>query len=108
VNEGDELVVLNEAPFRSAQNAPQTQRWSQRAGSNRQLNRCIPAPSAVANAYINSSAGRTYLTGKQRGRVIPKVAEQHEKNAAYGPKGGPYQAHAFQQALGSFAGSCPA
>jgi hypothetical protein len=65
-------------------------------------------PPAVANAYINSSTWRTYLTGKQRGCVISKIAEQHGKNAAYGPKGGPYEAHAIQQAVGSFAGSCPA
>jgi hypothetical protein len=67
-----------------------------------------PAPPAVANAYINSSTWRTYLTGKQRGCVISKIAEQHGKNSAYGPKGGPYDANAIQQAIGSFAGSCPA
>lgn len=67
-----------------------------------------PAPPAVANAYINTSTWRTYLTGKQRGCVISKIAEQHGKFSAYGPKGGPYSASAIEQAVGSFAGSCPA
>lgn len=67
-----------------------------------------PAPPAVANAYINASTWRTYLTGKQRGCVISKIAEQHGKFSAYGPKGGPYSASAIEQAVGSFAGFCPA
>jgi hypothetical protein len=67
-----------------------------------------PAPPAVANAYINSTGWRTTLTGKQRGCVISKIAEDHGKTSAYGPKGGPYDINAIQQAVGSFAGSCPA
>lgn len=66
-----------------------------------------PAPPAVANAYINSSTWRTYLTGKQRGCVISKIAEQHGKFSAYGPKGGPYSDSAIQQAVGTFASACP-
>lgn len=67
-----------------------------------------PAPPAVANAFINSTNWRTTMTGKQRGCVISKIAEQHGKYSKYGPKGGPYDANMIQYDVGSFAGFCPA
>lgn len=65
-----------------------------------------PAPPAVANAYINSGAAGQ-MSGKQRGCVISKIADQHAKNSAYGPKGGPYRDAEIQAAVISFVSSCP-
>lgn len=71
-----------------------------------QLSAEYPAPPAVANAYINTKP-RSWLTSTQRGCVIKQVAEQHGQYAAYGPKGGPYNASLIQAAVESFASGCP-
>jgi hypothetical protein len=65
-----------------------------------------PAPPAVANAYINSDAYLKALSGKKRGCVISKVAEQHAQYSAYGPKGGPYNEEAIRAATLSYVSSC--
>jgi hypothetical protein len=65
-----------------------------------------PAPPAVANAYINGDPYLRALSGKKRGCVIAKVAEQHAQFSAYGPKGGPYAEDAIRAAALSFASSC--
>lgn len=67
-----------------------------------------PAPPAVANAYINAGAGGLQLTGKQRGCVISKIAEQHGKFQYYGAKDGPYDTPLIHSAVGNFATVCPA
>ena len=66
----------------------------------------FPAPPAVANAYINGDPYLRALSGKRRGCVISKVAEQHAQYSAYGPKGGPYDQAAIQAAAMSFSSSC--
>jgi hypothetical protein len=66
-----------------------------------------PAPPAVANAFINAGAGGLALSGKQRGCVISKIAEQHAKYETYGPKGGPYNDALIHSAVGNFATVCP-
>lgn len=65
-----------------------------------------PAPPAVANAFINSG-GAWPMTGKQRGCVISKIADQHAHYSAYGPKGGPYDEAAIRAAVLSFISACP-
>jgi hypothetical protein len=65
-----------------------------------------PAPPAVANAYINGDPYLRALSGKKRGCVIAKVAEQHAQFSAYGPKGGPYAEDAIRAAALSFASAC--
>ena len=65
-----------------------------------------PAPPAVANAYINSDAYLRALSGKKRGCIIAKVAEQHAQFSAYGAKGGPYNEDAIRAATLSFASGC--
>jgi hypothetical protein len=65
-----------------------------------------PAPPAVANAYINGDPYLRALSGKKRGCVIAKVAEQHAQFSAYGPKGGPYAEDAIRAAALSFASTC--
>jgi hypothetical protein len=65
-----------------------------------------PAPPAVANAYINGDPYLRALSGKKRGCVIAKVAEQHAQFSAYGPKGGPYAEDAIRAATLSFASTC--
>lgn len=49
-----------------------------------------PAPPAVANAYINETPAYKSASGKKRGCVISKIAENHAKESKYGNKGGPY------------------
>jgi hypothetical protein len=65
-----------------------------------------PAPPAVANAYINGDAYLKTLSGKKRGCIIAKVAEQHAQYSAYGPKGGPYDEPAIRAATLSFSSAC--
>lgn len=67
-----------------------------------------PAPPAVANAFMNTPAIKSLMTAKQRGCVISKIAENHAKNSAYGPKGGPYNEAAIQNDVSNFLGQCPA
>lgn len=67
-----------------------------------------PAPPAVANAYIKANPS-VLLSKKQHGCVISKIADEHAKYEAFGPKGGPYDnslIHAHVVA-NSAASTCP-
>jgi hypothetical protein len=91
-----------------------TARYQNAAGSDEEVvtvalvSAEYPAPPSVANAYINAGAGGLPLSGKQRGCVISRIAEQHAKYETYGPKGGPYNELLIHSAVGNFATVCPA
>ncbi|MDA8484384.1 hypothetical protein NNO07_15015 [Pseudomonas resinovorans] len=70
----------------------------------------FPAPPAVANAYINGTPDYKSASGKKRGCVISKIAENHAKDSKYGPKGGPYNEPAVISDVNEYYsnGSCPA
>ncbi|MDT4840645.1 hypothetical protein FQZ97_744730 [compost metagenome] len=69
-----------------------------------------PAPPAVANAYINGTPDYKSASGKKRGCVISKIAENHAKDSKYGPKGGPYNEPAITADVNDYYsnGTCPA
>jgi hypothetical protein len=66
-----------------------------------------PAPPAVANAFLNSPLMKPLMTAGQRGCVISKIAENHAKLSAYGPKGGPYNQTSIQNDASNFLSQCP-
>ena len=49
-----------------------------------------PAPSSIANAYINSISALKSGSAKVRGCVLNEIAREHGQNNKYGPNGGPY------------------
>lgn len=65
-----------------------------------------PAPPAIANKFINADPVLKAASGKKRGCIISKVAEQHAKYETYGPKGGPYDNVKVESDTMSFAGGC--
>jgi hypothetical protein len=64
------------------------------------------APPAVANAYIDGDAFLKALSGRKRGCIISKIAEQQARFAAYGPQGGPYDEGAIRAAALSYSNLC--
>jgi hypothetical protein len=64
------------------------------------------APPAVANAYIDGDAFLKALSGRKRGCIISKIAEQQARFAAYGPHGGPYDEGAIRAAALSYSNLC--
>jgi hypothetical protein len=64
------------------------------------------APPAVANAYIDGDALLKALSGRKRGCIISKIAEQQARFAAYGPQGGPYDEGAIRAAALSYSSLC--
>lgn len=97
---GDYTIVVT-ARYRSATGT------DEETVSVAQLAAEYPAPPAVANAYMNAGAGGLPLSGKQRGCIISRIAEQHAKYETYGAKGGPYNEPLIQSAVGNFATVCP-
>jgi hypothetical protein len=65
------------------------------------------APPAIANAYISGDAFLKSLSGRQRGCIVSKIAEQQARFAAFGPQGGPYDENAIRAATLSYSGLCP-
>ncbi|MDH4583803.1 hypothetical protein E8F20_18270 [Pseudomonas sp. BN415] len=70
----------------------------------------FPAPPAVANTYINGIPDYKSASGKKRGCVISKIAENHAKDSKYGPKGGPYSEPMITADVDEYYanGACPA
>ena len=64
------------------------------------------APAAVANAYVDGDSYLKTLSGKTRGCIVSKIAEQQARYSAYGPKGGPYDEGAVRAAAQSYASLC--
>jgi hypothetical protein len=71
-----------------------------------ELTRGHRAPAAIATAYIKSDAFLATLSGRQRGCIVSNIARQQGRYAAYGPKGGPYDARAVRAAAQSYASLC--
>lgn len=69
-----------------------------------------PAPPAVANAIMNRTQWKSYLSGKQKGCITSKVAEKHAKTNGYAVdstrRGGPYKEWEIEQDIGSFSPQC--
>jgi hypothetical protein len=63
-----------------------------------------PAPPAVANAYIKANYSK--LSSGVRGCIISKIADNHAKLSAYGPKGGPYNTGAIQADVEGYKSTC--
>ena len=63
-------------------------------------------PPAIANAYLNGDAFLKALSGRKRGCIISKIAEQQARFGAYGPPGGPYDENAVRAATLSYASLC--
>lgn len=70
------------------------------------LNVEYPAPPAVANAYLNATYPKKSLTSQVRGCVISMIAENHAKDSAYGPKGGPYDEALIQYDAAAYFTAC--
>lgn len=68
-----------------------------------------PAPPAVANTYINATPIYKSTSGKKRGCVISKIAENHAKESKYGDKGGPYDLSSIKADVDELYGNgtCP-
>lgn len=65
-----------------------------------------PAPPAIANQYINADPTLKAAAPKKRGCVIAKIADQHAKYEAYGPKGGPYVKSKVESDVSTFFPLC--